>query len=79
MFAAAPGSPADGVLATFSAGIATQAADISAEAAGKGPEMQAKTSAGVAQLQSVDADNAAAIQAVGDSAVQQAALPGGTV
>jgi hypothetical protein len=79
VFAAAPGSPADGVLATFAVGIATQTAEMSAEVSGVGPEVLAKTSAGVAQLQAQDADNAAQIQAVGDSAVQQAARPGGSI
>jgi hypothetical protein len=69
VFAATPGSPADGVLATFAGGIATQTAQMSAEAAGEGPEIVAKTTAGVAQLQGQDAENAAQIQAVGDSAV----------
>lgn len=79
VFIAAPGSPADGVLASISAGIATQTAQMSAEAAGNGPEVQAKTSAGVAQLQRQDAENATAIQAVGDSAVEQAAQPGSSI
>ncbi|WP_431241081.1 hypothetical protein ACQ86B_28690 (plasmid) [Mycolicibacterium aichiense] len=68
VFAAVPGSPADGVLATFATGIVTQTAQMSAEAAGEGPEMVAKTAAGVAQLQGQDCDNAAQIQAVGNSA-----------
>ncbi|PBA42260.1 hypothetical protein [Mycobacterium avium] len=79
VFTPALGSPADGVLAAFAAGIATQTAEMSAEVGGKGPEVVAKTSAGVGQLESVDADNAAAIQAVGESAVEQAAQPGGII
>jgi hypothetical protein len=45
--------------------MAAQSAQMSAEVAGKGPEVQAKTSAGVAQLVVQDAENAARIQAVG--------------
>jgi hypothetical protein len=79
VFAAVPASPADGVLTAFAAGIAARTAQMSAEVAGVGPEVLAKTSAGVAQLHAQDADNAAQIQAVGDSAVQQAARPGGGI
>ena len=73
---AVPGSPADGAWSTIAAGMATQSAQLSADVAGKGPEVTATTSAGVAQLEGQDADNAAQIQAVGDAAVTQSAQPG---
>ncbi len=70
---AVPGSPADGAWATIAAGMASQSAAMSAEVSGKGPEIETKTSAGVAQLQGQDAENAAQIQTVGDSALAGAA------
>jgi hypothetical protein len=62
---AVPGSTADGAWGTIGAGMAAQSAQMSAEVSPKGPEVQAKTSAGVAQLEAQDAENAARIQAVG--------------
>jgi hypothetical protein len=74
---AVPGSTADGAWGAIGAGMAAQSAQMSAEVSAKGPEVQAKTSAGVARLQAQDAENAAQIQTVGDTAVAQAARPGG--
>jgi hypothetical protein len=62
---AVPGSTADGAWGTIGAGMAAQSAQMSAAVSGKGPEVQAKTSAGVARLQAQDAENAAQIKAVG--------------
>ena len=67
---AAPASPADGALAAIATEIATQTAQMSAEVAGKGPAVTAKTSAGVARLESQDVQNADDIEAVGMQAEQ---------
>jgi hypothetical protein len=64
---AAVGSPADDALTMLASGIATQVAEMSAQVWGEGPALQAKTSAGVAQLEAQDADDAAQIRAVGES------------
>ena len=76
---AVPGSPADSAWATIAAGMVAQTVQMSGEVSGKGPEVEAKTPAGVAQLQTQDADNAAQIQTVGESAVGAAAYPGGDI
>jgi hypothetical protein len=71
---AAGGSPADGALAAISATIAGRSAKLSTEAAGKGPMVLTTTQSGVAQLQAQDSDNAAQIEAVGESAATQAVV-----
>lgn len=66
---ATPGSPSDGAWAGIAAGIATQSAAMGAEVAGVGPLIRAKTQGGVAHLRGQDEQNAAQIQAVGQSSV----------
>lgn len=63
-----PGSPADAAWGVIATGMATQTGQMSAEISGKGPEIQAKTQAGVAQFQAQDEENAAQIRSVGNSA-----------
>jgi hypothetical protein len=63
---ASPGSPADGAAATIAAGMSARAAQLSTKLAGKGPQVQAKTQSGVAQLQGQDERNATQIQRVAD-------------
>lgn len=63
-----PASPVDATLSTISSGILTKAGQMSAEVAGKGPQVQATAAEGVSRLQSLDSENADQIRAVGDSA-----------
>lgn len=74
---ATPASPVDATLSTISAGILNKAGQLRAEVAGKGPKVQATATAGVSYLQAQDEQNAARIQAVGDSAATQAGQFGG--
>jgi hypothetical protein len=64
---ASPGSPADGAAGTVAAGMSARAAQLSSKLADKGPQVQAKTQSGVAQLQGQDEQNATQIKQVGDS------------
>jgi hypothetical protein len=63
---ASPRSPADGAAATIAAGMGARTAQLSTKLAGKGPQVQAKTQAGVTQLQGQDEQNATRIQQVAD-------------
>lgn len=72
---ATPGSPADGAWAGIAAGIASLSAAMATEVAGVGPLIQATTQGGVAHLQGQDEQNAAQIQAVGQSSVVSIAAP----
>jgi hypothetical protein len=59
---ASPGSPADGAAATISAGMSARSGQLAAKLAGKGPQVQATTQSGVAQMQGQDARNATEIE-----------------
>jgi hypothetical protein len=78
---ATPGSPADAAWAGVGAGMVSESAEMTTEATAVGPQIQAATQSGVAQLQGQDEQNADAIGAVGDSAGQglsaAAGAPGG--
>lgn len=63
---ASPGSPADGAATSIAAAMSARAAQLSAKLAGKGPQVQATTQSGVAQLQGQDAQNATGLQRVAD-------------
>jgi hypothetical protein len=74
---ATPGSPADGAWVGIAAGMVTESTDMTTEAAGRGPLIQAAAQSGVAQLQAQDEQNAGAIGAVGASAGQGLSAAGG--
>ncbi len=63
---ASAGSPADGAAATIAAGMSVKSTQLTTKLAGKGPQVQAKTQSGVAQLQGQDEQNAAKIQQLGN-------------
>jgi len=60
----APGSPVDAATGSVAAGMQTKMTALSGQLAGKGPELQATTTAGATALQAQDAQNAAAIGAL---------------
>ena len=62
---ASAGSPADGALAGFAAGITTQSAAMASQAARPGPAIQATTQAGITDLVGADEQNAEEIRALG--------------
>lgn len=64
------GSAADTACDTFTAGVAARSGELVTRFAGKGPQVQATTHAGVSQLQAQDGDNATQVQAVGQSVEQ---------
>jgi hypothetical protein len=60
----APGSPVDAASGSVAAGMQTKMTALSGQLSGKGPALQATTTAGTTALQAQDAQNAATIRSV---------------
>ena len=70
-----PGSPIDTAAATLATGMAAKSAKMTAEVAGKGPQVQAATQSGVAQTQAQDEQSAAQMRQLGQGLSPQDARP----
>lgn len=77
--AVSPGSPADAAAGTIAAGMSQRAAQLSARLAGKGPQVQATTQSGVAQMQAQDEQNATQIRQLDQGVSPHNAQPHGGI
>jgi len=77
--AAAPGSSADAAAATIATGMAARSALLSAQLAGKAPQVQSATQNGVTQLEAQDQHNATQISELGQQAMAPQTPPHGGI